>query len=98
MSYDYIVCRMTQPVTVRDARERRKPSLTQEELARRSRVDQTYISLIERGLRVPSDDIKRRLAKALGIAPSKLRFSAPEPDAIGTREGDRVGQDTRGTV
>jgi len=81
---------MTQ-LTVREARERRKPPMTQEQLADRSGVDQTYISLVERLLRNPSDDIKRKLAKALGIAPSRLKFSAPEPEAIGTRAGDRAG-------
>lgn len=73
-------------LTVREARERRKPPLTQEELADRSGVDQTYISLIERLLRTPSDDIKRRLAKALRIAPSRLRFAEPEPDATSVGE------------
>lgn len=67
--------------------------MTQEELAKRSRVDQTYVSLIERGRRVPSDDIKKRLAKALGIAPSKLRFSAPEPTPSVAETSDRAGHD-----
>lgn len=82
---------MTQMFTVKEARERKRPPMTQVDLAGKCEVDQTYISLIERGLRIPSDDIKQRLAKALGIAPSKLRFSAPQPDAIGTRPSDRVG-------
>lgn len=83
---------MTQRWTVREARERRRPPMTQETLAKRSGFDQTYISLIERGLRTPKDpDTKKRLAKALGIAPSELQFSAPEPDAIGTHGGDREG-------
>jgi transcriptional regulator with XRE-family HTH domain len=54
--------------------------MTQVELANKSGFDQTYISLIERGLRAPRDpDTKKRLAKALGIAPSRLRFSEPQP-------------------
>lgn len=76
-------------LTVREARERKRPPMTQEQLADKSGVDQTYISLIERLLRVPSDDIKQRLAKALGIAPSKLRFSAPEPAGSLDRGNDR---------
>jgi len=72
--------------------------MTQEQLAAKSGVDQTYISLVERLKRNPSDDIKKRLARALGIAPSKLRFSAPEPEAIGTRMSDRVGHDDRRTA
>lgn len=77
-------------LTVREARERHKPPMTQEDLADKSGVDQTYISLIERLLRVPSDDIKRRLAKALRIRPARLRFAAPEPAAISTQDSDRV--------
>jgi len=82
---------MTQ-LTVREARERRRPPMTQEQLAERSGFDQTYISLIERGLRTPKEpETRKRLAKALGIAPSKLRFSDPDA-AIGTRDSDRAGQ------
>lgn len=85
---------MTQVLpTVREARERKKPPMTQEQLALKSGVDQTYISLVERLKRNPSDDIKKRLAKALGTAPSKLRFSAPEPASIGTHGSDRAGHD-----
>jgi transcriptional regulator with XRE-family HTH domain len=82
---------MTQAITVREAREQRRQPLTQEQLAERSGVDQTYISLIERCKRVPSDDIKRRLAKALGIAPSRLRFAEPQPAATVDRLSDSAG-------
>ena len=84
---------MTQQLmTLREARGRRKRLITQEELAKKSGVDQTYISLIEASKRNPSDDIKQRLAKALGIAPSKLRFPEPEPEATVDPVGDREGQ------
>lgn len=53
--------------------------MTQDDLAAKSGVDQTYISSIEIGRRAPSDEVKKRLAKALGIAPSKLQFSKPAP-------------------
>lgn len=83
---------MTQPLmTLREARQQRKRPMTQEQLADKSAVDQTYISLIEAGKRNPSDDIKKRLAKALGIAPSRLRFPEPQPattvDPVADREG-----------
>lgn len=80
-------------LTVREARERCKPPMTQEDLESKSKVDQSYISLIERGLRVPSDDIKHRLAKALGVAPSRLRFTDPQPDATvdPARDGEGHG-------
>ena len=69
---------MTQTWNVREARSRRKPPMTQVQLADKVGVDQTYISLIEAGKRCPSEDIKRRLAKALRIAPSMLRFTDPD--------------------
>lgn len=87
---------MTQPLTVREARERRKPPMTQEELAERSGFDQTYISLIERGLRIPREpETKKRLAKALGVAPSRLRFSDPQPDTTVDPRLDRRGHSQR---
>lgn len=72
--------------------------MTQDELAAKSDVDQTYISLIERLLRCPSDDIRKRLAKALGIAPSRLRFAAPEPAVKVVRRRDRSGHTTNEAV
>lgn len=83
---------MTQPLTLREAREKRTKPLTQVQLAERAEVDQTYVSLIERGLRTPSDEIKQRLAKALGIAPSRLRFPEPQPEATLDQLNDSVGQ------
>jgi transcriptional regulator with XRE-family HTH domain len=85
---------MTQPLTLREARERRRKPLTQVQLAELANVDQTYISLIERGLRTPSDEIKQRLAEALGIAPSKLRFVEPQPNGTVDRASDGAGHST----
>jgi transcriptional regulator with XRE-family HTH domain len=79
---------MTQ-LTLREARTRRR--MTQDDLAAKSGVDQTTISSIEIGRRNPSDDIRTRLAKALGIAPSKLRFTLPEPDDTVAAGSDRAG-------
>jgi transcriptional regulator with XRE-family HTH domain len=78
-------------VTVREARDQHNPPLTQVQLAAAVQVDQTYISLIERGLRVPSDDLKLRLAEALGIAPSGLRFSEPQPETTLDQRSDSPG-------
>ena len=55
---------------VRKARE--KKELTQERLAERADLDQTYISGIERGIRNPSVLSIVRLAKALGSSVSEL--------------------------
>lgn len=83
---------MTEPKTVREAREQHQPPITQEQLAERSGVDQTYISLIERLLRCPSEDVKTRLATALDVAPSSLRFAEPLPEASVAKSYDRAGQ------
>lgn len=48
---------------------RRERGLTQEELAFRSDLDTTYISLLERELRNPSVSILFRLSRALGVKP-----------------------------
>jgi transcriptional regulator with XRE-family HTH domain len=82
---------MTQLIAVKEARERHKPPLTQEQLATAAAIDQTYVSLIESGKRIPSDEIRKRLAKALGIAPSRLRFSEPEPELSVAAPDDRAG-------
>lgn len=87
-----------EPVTVKEARQKCEPPLTQVDLAEKVEVDQTYISLIERGLRVPSDDLKQRLAKALGVAPSDLRFTDPQPDESVAEGGDRAGRSERGAA
>lgn len=87
-----------EPVTVKEARQNCEPPLTQVDLAEKVEVDQTYISLIERGLRVPSDDLKHRLAKALGVAPSDLRFSEPQPDESVAEADDRQGHSTKTAV
>lgn len=75
---------------LREARERAK--LTQEQLAHRSGVDQTTISRIETSSDAnPTFRTIDRLAKALGIARSRLRFSEPQPDESVTTSVDRVG-------
>ena len=55
---------------VRAARERR--GLSQEALGFEADLDRTYVSGIERGVRNPTATSIRRIAKALGVAPSKL--------------------------
>ena len=46
---------------------RKTKGLTQEELAHRATVNQTYLSDIERGKRNPSLLVLNRIAKALGL-------------------------------
>lgn len=53
-------------------RWREAKALTQEQLAEKADLDQTYISGIERGVRNPGIKNVVRLAKALGISTAKL--------------------------
>lgn len=77
-------------LTLREWRKRR--DWTQEQLAALSGIDQTTISRLETESDPnPTDITKERLAKALGIRPVQLRFSPPEPAAIGTCDSDRAG-------
>ncbi|MCM3003659.1 helix-turn-helix domain-containing protein [Priestia koreensis] len=51
---------------------RMKLELSQEELALRSELDRTYISLLERGKRKPTINTIFSLSKELSINPNKL--------------------------
>lgn len=77
--------------TLREARQ--KAGFTQDQLAAESGVKQSTISSLERGTRRrPAYNTVIRLAQALGIAPSRLRFSEPDPDAETVAESpDKVG-------
>lgn len=75
-------------MTLRQARRTRRRPLTQDQLAARSGVDQTYISRIEQGNRVPSEAIRKRLAKALRIDPAALSF--PEKSSVSVVPGSDV--------
>ena len=46
--------------------------LSQEELAHRARLDRTYVSGMERGIRNPSVLVLQELAAALGVKPTNL--------------------------
>jgi len=59
---------------VRAARERK--GLSQEALGFEADLDRTYVSGIERGVRNPTATSIRRIAKALGVAPSRLMRGA----------------------
>ncbi len=56
--------------TIRTRREAK--GWTQDELARRSKVDQSYVALLERGKRTPSLAALKRLARALGVPVTAL--------------------------
>ena len=56
--------------------ERERKGLSQEALGFEAELDRTYVSGIERGVRNPTVVTIRRLAAALGVAPSRLMKSA----------------------
>lgn len=77
-------------LTLREARER--AGLTQDELAARAEMDQSTISRLETDPNPnPTSKTIQRLAAALGIAPSKLQFTAPQPDASVAKGRDKAG-------
>lgn len=48
---------------------RRQQKLSQELLAKKARISVSYVSMLERGTRVPPLDTLEMIAKALGVAP-----------------------------
>ncbi|MEO8483106.1 MAG: helix-turn-helix transcriptional regulator [Acidobacteriota bacterium] len=75
---------------------RKKAGLTQEQLAEAAGRDQALISKIERGDHTnPTTETVEQLAKALGIAPSRLRFSTPLPERTVRAKRDRSGRTQR---
>lgn len=88
---------MKAPDTLREWRKRRK--WTQDQLSSLSGIDQTTISRLETDPSPnPTPDTRKRLAKALGIAPSRLRFTAPEPVASVGRGSDKPGHTAHRTL
>ena len=81
-------------LSLREARE--QVGLTQRELAQAAEMDQTTISRLETSRNAnPTHRTIQRLAKALGIAPSKLQFTAPEPRRSVEHGRDRAGHGKR---
>jgi transcriptional regulator with XRE-family HTH domain len=51
---------------------RRQQKLSQDALAKKARISVSYVSMLERGTRVPPLDTLEVIAKALGVAPLYL--------------------------
>ena len=87
------------PERLRRARELR--SMTQEALAAQAKLDQSYIALIERGERTPSEDAVKTLADALELPASYLcqpvRMSITS-DSIRFRASTRLGKKVTATL
>ena len=65
---------------------RKKCALTQEDLAWRSGLHRTYVSMIERAQRSPTIDSLEKIASALGMSASALLARA---EKRGTRKNPR---------
>lgn len=57
---------------------RKAKGLTQEELADRTKIDQSTISRIERGTVVPTGEYLARLCEELGLGPRELLDESSE--------------------
>jgi transcriptional regulator with XRE-family HTH domain len=60
---------------------RRQQGKTQAYLGGATRIGTYFISLIEQGRAVPSEDQAKRIAKELNLAPEQLLEEAPEVEA-----------------
>jgi len=58
--------------------ERKSTGLTQNDLAKRSGLEQSYISRLEKGEKVPGCDTAQKIARALGIPACRLLGEEPE--------------------
>ncbi len=65
---------------------RKEVGLTQEELAEMLDLDNSYVSLLERGARVPSIITLGRIAKVFGVKPYDLLVVTPDDDKYGFRQ------------
>jgi transcriptional regulator with XRE-family HTH domain len=53
-------------------RRRTSANLSQADLAAGAGLEQSYISLLERGVRIPGLDAFLRLSRALGVSPTRF--------------------------
>lgn len=53
-------------------RKREALGISQEELAARSEVDRSYISILERGLKSPTIETLEKICGALGTLPERI--------------------------
>ena len=60
---------------------RKQQKLSQQALAKKARISVSYVSMLERGIRVPPLDTLEVLAKALGVAPLYLCQALAAPKA-----------------
>ena len=64
--------RICRPSSITSSSSPSQAGLSQEELADRAKLDRTYISGVERGVRNPTVLVLQRLATALNIRPADL--------------------------
>lgn len=61
---------------------RRQQKLSQQALAKKARISVSYVSMLERGMRVPPLDTLEVIAKALGVAPIYLCQELALPKSV----------------
>lgn len=66
---------------IRELRTQRQDRWTQEDLAERAKISVSFLSMIERGERVPHVETLASLAEALSVPLSEL-FSVADGDAV----------------
>ena len=71
-------------------KQARNGRFSQQALGKSIKVQPAYIHLIEKGERIPSDDVCAYLAKALDLDPQRLLFLAYKERAQKTLEGRRL--------
>jgi len=65
---------------------RKEMKLTQEELAEKLDLDNSYVSLLERGVRVPSLLTLDRIAKVFGVKAADLLTELPKGEKFSFRQ------------
>jgi len=69
---------------------RKEMGLTQEELADMLELDNSYVSLLERGARVPSLITLDRIARAFGVKPHDLLINNPNGEDYNFKQKELI--------
>ena len=72
--------------------------LQQKEVAKRSKLDSSYVSLIEAGKRTPSKEAIESLSEAFEIPKELFELLASEPEDINTVQPKQIDELARGLL
>ncbi|MGW4663251.1 helix-turn-helix domain-containing protein [Streptosporangium sandarakinum] len=67
---------------------RKRARRTQKDIANAAGIDQSYLSFLESGARIASDDVLNRIATALGVPVDLLRLPSNEAAVSASTRGD----------